>query len=150
DTEFVIGWTGTSGNFQYFDLVEPALAHFFDKHDDARMMVVADRAPDFRLISGKHVTFIPWTPESEAQVLHQMTVGIMPLSDTPWARGKCSFKLLQYMASGLPVIASPVGMNADVLAKGEVGFSAISVDDWYNALHMLYMDSDAVARLGNN
>ena len=79
-----------------------------------------------------------------------MSVGIMPLDDTPWTRGKCSFKMLQYMAVGLPVIVSPVGMNVDVLAKGQVGFSAQSQDQWYQALETLYKDHQLQRQLGNN
>jgi glycosyltransferase involved in cell wall biosynthesis len=145
---FVIGWTGTSGNFPYFEIVEAPIARFMADHSDARLLIVADRAPSFRLIPADRVDFEPWTPESEASVLHRMTIGIMPLADTPWARGKCSFKMLQYMASALPAVVSPVGMNADVLAQGEIGFGPSTDDDWYDAMDALYRDRAAAARMG--
>ena len=145
---FVIGWTGTSGNFPYFKLIEKPLARFLADHDDASLLIVADCEPTFDLIPPSRVVFIPWTPDNEAQILHRMTVGIMPLADTPWARGKCSFKMLQYMASALPVVVSPVGMNADVLKKGEMGFGAISPDDWYDALQAIYEHRDTAAVMG--
>lgn len=148
DSEFVIGWTGTSGNFKYFDLIEEPLANFLSSHKEASLLIVADRDPAFRIIPPERVKFMRWTAESEASILHRMTVGIMPLDDTPWARGKCSFKMLQYMASGLPVIASPVGMNAEVLTKGDVGFPAASGSDWYHALQTLYLDRSLGEKMG--
>jgi glycosyltransferase involved in cell wall biosynthesis len=149
DGPFVIGWTGTSGNFPYFEIVEAPIARFMSDHSDARLLIVADRAPSFRLIPADRVDFEPWTPESEASVLHRMTIGIMPLADTPWARGKCSFKMLQYMASALPVVVSPVGMNADVLAQGEIGFGPSTDDYWYDAIDALYRNRGAASRMGS-
>ena len=86
------------------------------------------------------VKFIRWSVEDEVRVLHSMSVGIMPLADDVWARGKCAFKMLQYMAAGLPVVVSPVGMNHDVLEKGDVGFAAGSPEQWYEALESRYND----------
>jgi glycosyltransferase involved in cell wall biosynthesis len=77
-----------------------------------------------------------------------MDVGLMPLEDDAWTRGKCSFKMLQYMAAGLPAVVSPVGMNRDVLALGESGIPAAGVDDWIDALRVLAADPDRRARLG--
>jgi glycosyltransferase involved in cell wall biosynthesis len=72
-----------------------------------------------------------------------MDVGIMPLEDTELARGKCSFKMLQYMASGVPCIVSPVGMNAEIMAQAEVGFAARNSEDWIDALQA-YLDDPAL------
>ncbi len=92
--------------------------------------------------------FVQWRRENEVEALQTMSVGIMPLTDTPWARGKCSFKMLQYMAVGLPVIVSPVGMNNEVLSKGDIGFAVNSDDDWYNAFDSLYNNSKLQNKLG--
>lgn len=72
----------------------------------------------------------------------------MPLSDTPCARGKCGYKLIQYMACGLPVIASPVGINADIVEDGVNGFLANTPNDWRYALTTLLRDPDLRARMG--
>ena len=80
--------------------------------------------------------------------MHSMSVGIMPLADDRWSRGKCAFKMLQYMAVGLPVIVSPVGMNRDVLDKADIGLAAGSPDQWYEALVSLYKDRTLGVELG--
>ena len=77
-----------------------------------------------------------------------MSIGIMPLSDDQSTRGKCSFKMLQYMAVGMPVVVSPVGMNNEVLSKGDIGYAAVSADDWYNALEALYDQEQLRTKLG--
>ncbi len=80
--------------------------------------------------------------------LQSFAVGIMPLSDTPWSRGKCSFKMLTYMAAGLPVVVSPVGMNREVLALGDCGFAATSRDDWVDALSIVLREQERSRAMG--
>lgn len=138
--KFVIGWTGTSSNFSNFKLIEETLARFLTKHKDSCFKIIADESWHSDLIPPERIEFVKWSREVEVKALQTMSVGIMPLFDTPWTRGKCSFKMLQYMAVGLPVIVSPVGMNNEVLAKGDIGFAATSPDEWYNALETLYKD----------
>ena len=77
-----------------------------------------------------------------------MDIGIMPLTDTPWARGKCGYKLIQYMACGIPVIASPVGVNAELVEHGVNGFLASSDAEWAETLQTLLHDPDLRARMG--
>jgi glycosyltransferase involved in cell wall biosynthesis len=72
----------------------------------------------------------------------------MPLADTDWTRGKCSFKMLQYMATALPVVVSPFGMNAEVLTKGAVGLGATSEDEWYHHLSQLFENRDLCIAMG--
>jgi glycosyltransferase involved in cell wall biosynthesis len=79
-----------------------------------------------------------------------MSIGIMPLDDSLISRGKCSFKMLLYMACGLPVVVSPFGMNREVLEKGEVGLAAISCDDWVDRLDSLLRRTDERRRMGHN
>ena len=146
--KFVIGWTGSSSNFKYLDTVEPILNRFIHEHDDVDLVLMADRAWEHRLLPPEKVRFIPWSVEEEVRVLHSMSVGLMPLADEEWARGKCAFKMLQYMAVGLPVIVSPVGMNRDVLEKGDIGLAASSPDQWYEALASLYEDRSLGLKLG--
>lgn len=146
--KFVIGWTGSSSNFKYLDTIEPALERFLRAYDDVEMIITADRPWDFKALPAEKVRFIPWSAQEEIRVLHSMSVGIMPLADDKWARGKCAFKMLQYMAVGLPVIVSPVGMNQEVLEKGDVGLSADSNDEWFDALVSLYKDRSFGVKLG--
>ncbi|MCJ7692071.1 MAG: glycosyltransferase family 4 protein, partial [Sedimentisphaerales bacterium] len=147
--KFVIGWTGSSSNFKYLDTIEPALNRFVREHDRAELILTADRPWEHSLLPAEKVRFIRWSAEEEVSVLHSMSVGIMPLADDKWSRGKCAFKMLQYMGVGLPVIVSPVGMNREVLDKGDVGLAASSPDEWYDALVSLYKDRSLQVRLGS-
>ena len=111
-------------------------------------MLISNRPWKGKLLPPEKVRFVPWNRESEATALHSMSVGVMPLIDTKWSRGKCSFKMLQYMAVGLPVVVSPVGMNLDVLQKADVGFAAACHDEWYEALSALYDNWTLQVKLG--
>ncbi len=146
--KFVIGWTGSSSNFKYLDTIEPVLSRFIQEHDRAELLLIADRAWEHRLLPPEKVRFIRWSVEEEVRVLHSMTVGLMPLADDKWTRGKCAFKMLQYMAVGLPVIVSPVGVNRDVMEKGDIGLAASSDDEWYEALVSLYKERLLGVKLG--
>jgi glycosyltransferase involved in cell wall biosynthesis len=144
----VIGWSGSSSGFEYLRLIEPALANVLRKFRHARFRVVADKPPKFLTLDPARVEFERWTPERQVRSLQEFTVGIMPLSDSPWARGKCSFKMLTYMAVGVPVLVSPVGMNVEVLAHGQSGLSARSIDDWVDSLTVMLSDSQLRRRMG--
>lgn len=90
----------------------------------------------------------PWSEAAEVPLIHRMSIGIMPLDDTPWARGKCGYKLIQYMACGLPVVASPVGVNADIVEHGVNGFLARTPEEWHAAISTLLRDPDLGQRMG--
>jgi glycosyltransferase involved in cell wall biosynthesis len=140
DSPFVIGWTGTSGNFRFLKAIEEALDKFLRSHPSARLMIVADRAPTELSVPAEQLLFRPWDPATEHLVLHEFDVGIMPLDDSDLSRGKCSFKMLQYMAVGIPVIASPFGMNKELLCLGSFGIAAGSSNEWQDALANFFHD----------
>jgi glycosyltransferase involved in cell wall biosynthesis len=96
------------------------------------------------------VEFIPWSPENEVRTIQEMSMGLMPIDDTLWSRGKCSYKMLLYMSCGVPVVVSPYGMNAEVLAQGDVGFGAVSTDDWVAKIRWLLDNEQAGAQMGRN
>ncbi len=143
-----IGWIGTSGNLKYFDLVEDALAKVFVSDATVRLRIVCDKMPKFTKIDLDRVDFIKWSRDIEIKSIQNMDIGIMPLSDSLWERGKCSFKMLQYMSCGIPVVVSPVGMNNEVLAAGDVGFSANDEKQWIDALLVLVKDSNLRKKMG--
>ena len=145
---FVIGWTGTSSNFRYLDGIEKPLANFLTDHRDVMLKIVADRPWQSSMIPPERIIFTQWSRDIEVESLHEMTVGIMPLEDSDWSRGKCSFKMLQYMAVGLPVIVSPVGMNRDILQMGNIGFAAETDNQWREALYELYKQRSNLYNLG--
>ena len=91
---------------------------------------------------------IAWSEDTEVDAIQSMDIGVMPLPDTPWARGKCGYKLIQYMACGLPVVASPVGVNKEILEHGVNGFLAESDAEWRTAIEALISDPDLRRRMG--
>jgi glycosyltransferase involved in cell wall biosynthesis len=133
----VMGWTGTSGNFPFLYAIEGALLRVFEHYGQAKLLVVADRPPQFKLLPASRIEFEHWTPRTEQAAFDRMSIGLMPLADTDWCNGKCSYKMLCYMAAGLPVVVTAAGMNREVLALGEVGLSAASEREWVNALTAL-------------
>jgi len=144
---FRIGWTGTSSNFVYLYGIEEPLACFLEDHD-AEFWIVSDRSPVFNRLPINKVRYIRWSPDIEYQVLPRLDVGLMPLFDNAWTRGKCSFKMLQYMSAGIPVIASPVGMNLEVLSLGRFGFTAGKESDWFDTLSCMYRNRPLCAEYG--
>lgn len=148
DSPWVIGWIGTSGNYKYLYGIEGALAKVMRAHPRTRLKVVGDQLPEFRNLSLDQVDFVPWSEAIEVQAIQSMDIGIMPLEDSPWARGKCSFKMLQYMATGLPVVVSPIGMNAEILTLGELGIGATTERQWIDGLIALLENKTLRARFG--
>ena len=94
------------------------------------------------------VISVPWSEQKEVQEIAQCDIGIMPLLDEPWERGKCGLKLIQYMACGLPVVASPVGANLDIVHRGTHGFLAATDEEWVTTLETLIQNPDFRIRLG--
>lgn len=147
---FKIVWTGSHQTDHYLLSIENALAKFLNERKDALLVIISDVYPRFTSIRPERIRFIRWTHEDEIKEIREAQVGIMPLFNTPWEQGKCSFKMLQYMACGLPVIVSPVGMNSEVLSKGEIGFSAIKEVDWISGLEYFYNYPVPAGQIGLN
>lgn len=137
---FVIGWSGTQANLKYVYDIEQPLARFLERHADARLLIQCNAPPQFSRIPPDRWQFHRWTPANEAAVIRRFDVGLMPLRDGEWERGKCSLKMLQYMASGVPVVVSPVGTNIEVAAHGPVGFLPSTTDDWHDALETIFQN----------
>lgn len=147
-TGWTIGWTGTWSNLKYLSRIEEPLAQFLMEHGESRLLVVSDRRPAFEMIPDAKWHFEFWSPENEVRLVQQMDAGLMPLEDSEWARGKCAFKLLSYMSVGLPVVASSIGANQDVLGHDNVGIAALSASDWYDALTWLFEHREQGAQMG--
>jgi glycosyltransferase involved in cell wall biosynthesis len=144
---FVVGWIGSSSNFRYLLSIEDALTRFLSE-SDAELVVVANKPSPLKRIREDRLRFLPWSEESEVGSIHEMDVGIMPLIEEDWARGKCGFKMLQYMACGLPVVASPVGLNSEILSMADIGFSARTGQEWSAALCELYRNREQARMMG--
>lgn len=140
----VIGWIGSPATAPYLAHVSSAIARVAAKHA-IRCVAVGARADQ---VIGTPFEAQPWSEASEYQALRRFDIGIMPLPDAPWERGKCGYKLIQYMACSLPVVASPVGVNRDIVLGGESGFLAASESDWVASLETLVRDVALCRRLG--
>lgn len=147
-SRFVIGWTGSSATSIYLEQLDGELGVFLQEKSDALLRVVSDRAPVLPSCPSKQVEWIPWSPQVEAQAVRSFSVGLMPLPDTPWTRGKCAFKIIQYLASGVPALASPTGANRDVLARADVGWLVERPGDWLMALRECYSNNSIVRQRG--
>lgn len=141
----IIGWVGTSSNHRYLRLACEAICRVNEKRPVV-LRVVSDRPFENALVEVENVG---WEPEREALLLHEFDVGIMPLADDTWSRGKCAFKLLQYMAVGVPVVCSPVGANQEVMKDGTQGFFASSPEEWMERLCALLGDAQLRERMGS-
>jgi glycosyltransferase involved in cell wall biosynthesis len=144
-----IGWTGSGENLLYLYRIEPAIRVILDRFPTAYLLIVSDVAPRFHQLNPDRVRFLRWSPENERLALSSMAVGIMPLEESEWGRGKCSFKMLCYMAVGIPVVVSPVGMNAEVLGLGDIGYGPVSCDDWVEALDHLLRNPELRLKMGS-
>jgi glycosyltransferase involved in cell wall biosynthesis len=129
---FTIGWIGSPSTAEYLaQLVEPLASLGLD--GPVRFVVVGGKSP---AIPNVEVVELPWSEDAEIRLINTFDIGVMPLPDTDWARGKCAFKLIQYMACGVPVVASPVGANKAVV-RNDCGILAGTVQEWTEAFRKL-------------
>jgi glycosyltransferase involved in cell wall biosynthesis len=131
--ETIIGWIGTPKTSHYLQPLLPVFKKL-KKQFNVRFVAIGANKTDF---SGSAVEVWSWSEESEVASLRQLDIGIMPLQDSPWERGKCGYKLIQYMACGLPVIASPVGVNSEIVEHGVNGLLADTETSWEAAITSL-------------
>jgi glycosyltransferase involved in cell wall biosynthesis len=144
----VIGWSGSSAGAKYLLSIEASLATVLERNKRSTLRVVSDIRPEFRIIPDSRIEYIRWSPTNEVRTIQEMTVGLMPLDDSQWSRGKCSYKMLLYMSCGRPVVVSPVGMNAEVLCEGEIGYGARTHDEWVDAIEQVLADNNNANRMG--
>ena len=143
--KWTIGWVGSSANLRFLHTIEEPLADFLAQHRDSRLLIVCDRPPSFKKLTCE---FVQWTMENEVSFVNHMDVGLMPLDDSELARGKCGFKMLSYMACGIPVIATPVSVNGEILLRDEVGIAAQTSNQWFEALTRLHCEYALGLRMG--
>ena len=140
-----IVWIGSPENLIYLEMIRPALAHLTIRHPTLKMRVICSRFPVWPEVN---VECIAWSSATEAKSLAEAHIGVMPLTDDAWSRGKCAFKLLQYMAAALPCVASPVGANTEAVIDGVNGFHARSAEEWERSLESLIVSPELRARFG--
>jgi len=141
-------WIGLPENLTYLERIRPALAEVARRHPAFRLRVVCSTFPDWNDVPIERVR---WTADGEIEALRTADIGVMPLDDDAWTRGKCAFKLIQYMAAGLACVASPVGANRAAVVDGETGLHAADPAEWFRALDRLLTsapDRTAMGRRG--
>jgi glycosyltransferase involved in cell wall biosynthesis len=140
----VIGWTGSYSTVQYLDNLRGTLQRLA-RRERFKLRVIG--VPSYRL-DGVEVEAIPWNSETEVADLRAIDIGIMPLSDDEWTRGKCGMKALQYMALGIPCVCSPVGVNPTIIRDDENGLLATTENQWLDQLTRLLHSTSLRERLG--
>jgi|Tabmets5t2r1_1033131.scaffolds.fasta_scaffold00014_6 hypothetical protein len=142
----VLGWLGSPSTARSLTAVAGALTRTAGiLRTPTELRVVGGPAPR---VSGIDVRQQPWSPQSERAFLDEVDIGLMPLPDNEWTRGKCAYKALQYMAAGVPVVADDVGVSARVIGHGQGGLIARGVDEWTEHLVALATNPALRARLG--
>jgi glycosyltransferase involved in cell wall biosynthesis len=141
-----IGWTGSMTTVRYFRMAEPALIRIREKYGDkVRFKLFGYGGYEHRELNIKG---IPWTIEREVEELKDIHIGIMPLPDDEWSKGKCGFKALQYMAMEIPPVISPVGVNTEIVQDGSNGFLASHTDEWVERISFLIDNPAARMEMG--
>ncbi len=142
----VIGWSGSITTIQHFKYAIPALKALKEKYGDRiSIRVIGDGSYSEPSLG---IQGLPWKKATELKDLRAMDIGIMPLPDDEWARGKCGLKGLQYMALGIPTLMSPVGVNSDIIHDGTNGFLATTTDSWVNKVSRLIDDTELRRTMG--
>jgi glycosyltransferase involved in cell wall biosynthesis len=144
DKDLVIGWTGSHSTLKFIDELVPVLKEL-QKEFNFSFLVIADKKPDLDL---ERWTFCPWNEQTEIEDLLKIDIGVMPLKDDAWSEGKCGFKLIQYLALGIPVVANSSGVNKYIVEEGRNGYLADNAHGWKIALERLLTDKEQRSSFG--
>jgi glycosyltransferase involved in cell wall biosynthesis len=144
--DLIVGWIGTPKTSRYLHPLQSVFESLQSRFNVRFAAVGASKES----LGDLPVEPWPWTEDTEVDSIRQFDVGIMPLEDSPWERGKCGYKLIQYMACGLPVVASPVGVNTEIVEPGVNGFLASGNDQWQESLASLLADAESRKEMGKN
>ncbi len=142
-----IGWIGGSGNIVFLDIIEAALSRLQSEFPGLRILVISKGRWNTEKCIVEHLL---WDYESEVEDLSEIDIGLAPVVDNNFTRGKNNFKVLQYMSMGIPVITSPVGFSNEIIRDGENGFLAANAEDWYTVGRKLIKDPEKRAKVGKS
>lgn len=143
----VIGWIGSSHTRKaHLPMLQGPLELLAEKCD-FEFRIIADEDPNLNW-ANVNIKFIKWTEENEIDELQQLNMGLMPLSDTEFERGKCGFKAIQYMSIGIPALVSPVGVNVEIVEDGVNGFHCRLISHWVDSMYHLINNSDKTFQMG--
>lgn len=145
--KIIVGWVGNPFNLRHFEVVVRALRRVCLQYPEVVIRIVTDGQRD--ALPGVRLEYKKWSLANEIEDLSSFDIGIMPLIDDEYTRGKCGFKLIQYMAAGLPTVSSPVGVNVQIVRNGVDGVLAATEDEWVEGLSQLIRNPEIRSRLGN-
>jgi len=145
DGKIRLVWIGSKSTLRYLYHIADALEEIGRRFPRAVLRIIADEFFDLRYLS---VEKMPWSLATQGEVLGQGDIGLAPLPDDPYTRGKCGFKILQYAAAGLPVVASPVGVNRTLVQEGITGFLAQDKNIWIDKISLLIENPDLRKNMG--
>jgi glycosyltransferase involved in cell wall biosynthesis len=139
-----IGWTGSHSTLKYLNALESVFQTLQQQYKNIRLVIIADHVPALNV----PFVFRRWTALSEVQDLMEFDIGVMPLPDDEWSKGKCGFKALQYLSLEIPAVASPVGVNTTIIRNDETGYLCVTNEDWITALESLIRNKELRRKMG--
>jgi glycosyltransferase involved in cell wall biosynthesis len=142
--KIVVGWTGSHSTMKFLDPIVEVLNRLVEDFN-IDVVIISNKAPQFEL---QNLNYLPWKEATEVEDLLKINIGVMPLEADPWCEGKCGFKLIQYMALGIPAVASPIGVNKQIVDQGINGFLCTTQQEWYKAITTLIQQEDMRIRMG--
>jgi glycosyltransferase involved in cell wall biosynthesis len=148
DSPFVLGWIGSTSTNTYLRTLLQDFPAPMEQERSYLLHAVSGSSEGLDSPSGLSFQFTEWSSDREVPILRSFDAGVMPLPDNTWTRGKCGMKALLYMATGLPCVVSPVGVNRDIVIDGETGFVASDSEGWRRAFRALANDEDLRVRMG--
>ena len=140
----IVGWTGSSTSQTYLEAFVPMLRELVARYD-VELRIHSDREPH---LPGVPYVWRPWAAETEAEEISQFDIGLMPMPDVEWAKGKCAMKALLYMALGVPAVCSAIGANCEVIQHDENGLLVRTDEEWLTNIGRLVQDATLRQRLG--
>jgi glycosyltransferase involved in cell wall biosynthesis len=143
--EIILGWIGTKGNLKYLKKLEPVFEIIRQRFPQAKLKIVSN---DFYDSSYLPTIKKLWNLEEENEDLISFDIGLMPLNDDLWSRGKCGLKIIQYLSVGVPAVCTPVGINSDIVKNGENGFWATNDQEWVDHLSTLIQNQELRSQMG--
>lgn len=138
NAHLTLGWIGSTTTVKYLDMLSEVFNALFLKYDHIRLLIVGGK---WNKLKSAKIHCKEWDLESEIDSLRLFDIGIMPLLDDEWSKGKCAFKIIEYMSVGIPVVASAVGMNKEVIQDGDNGFLASNSEEWLKKISLLMDDA---------
>lgn len=143
----VIGWMGTAHNLQYLIMIKKVLEDL-SQHPGIEIRVISNKKRLINTLKNIHINYIHWDRNREVEDLQGFDIGIMPLPNNTWTKGKCGFKLIQYMSVGLPVVCSPVGANTKIVEDEVNGFFAKTIREWHDKILFLANNKELRRKMG--